>query len=179
MAIGDLTSVGRVRDYLKLTTSADDGLIQALVTRVSEWAKSRMSRQIVRTTFTKRLNGNGRPSWMAPEYPILAVTSVMIGGTTLVAERDYWFDEDSIYFKGWTLTKGVGNVTIIWEAGYDTVPEDLDEAVAEIVAFAYQERDRIGATSKSIGGETIAFIAKSGPARPLETLNLYEKVVPV
>lgn len=181
MADSDLTSVARVKDFLKLTSDVDDGLLQALVTRYSEWVQvTRLNRRIAAADYEKRLNGWGGDRWVAPQYPIISVAGVTIGGgAALIADTDYWFDDTAIYLIGGSFPRGPsGNVVISWRAGYEIIPEDLDQTVAELVAFIYRSRDNFTTVTKSIAGENITFIMKTAPERLLESLNSWRKVFP-
>lgn len=63
---------------------------------------------------------------------------------------------------------------------YSYVPADINQAVIELVAERYKYRDRIGHSSKSLGGqETVSFQANTVPAIIKDMLNKYIRVVPV
>lgn len=185
MASSDLTSIARVKDFLKLASNVDDGLLQALVTRLSLWTCTRIGRDIIQTNYDTRFNGWGGDRWPTPQYPILSVTSITIGPfnstpVPLSATTDYWFDEDMIYLVGRCFTRGQGNCRIQYTAGYLVVPEDLDQAVAELVAFAYKERDRLGVTSKNLAaGESINYITKEASSRVLSAFDNWRNVRPI
>ena len=51
-------------------------------------------------------------------------------------------------------------MVVSYTAGYATVPAGVQQAVTELVGEAFRRRDRIGQTSKSLGGqETTSFLA--------------------
>lgn len=63
---------------------------------------------------------------------------------------------------------------------YSYVPADVVQAVTEIVGERYKYMDRIGHTSKSLGGqETVAFSKESLTEFIRELLNPYKSVTPV
>jgi hypothetical protein len=63
---------------------------------------------------------------------------------------------------------------------YSYVPADINQAVIELCSERYKYRDRIGHSSKSLGGqETVAFQANNVPTFIKELLNKYIRVVPV
>lgn len=63
---------------------------------------------------------------------------------------------------------------------YSFVPADLEQACIELVAERYRYKDRIGESSKTIGGQvTAAFSLKDMPDYVRELLQPYMSVVPV
>lgn len=178
MAAGDLTTLSRVKAFLKLTTSGDDALLEALITGLSLWAQQRMSRAIATATYTKRFNGTGQASWYFPAGPVTAVGAVVIDGRTLTAETDYWYDERLLTLKNGRFPPGAGNCTVQFTAGFAVTPPALEQAVTELVALVYRERDRIGSSSKTVGQETISFITDSANKRTLEIFDNYTWVAP-
>lgn len=182
MADEDLTSVARVKDFLKLTGDVDDGLLQALVTRYSVAVqKTYLNRTMGAADYSKRFNGWGGVKWVFPEWPAISVSNVQIGDVNtapLVFDTDYYFDEKNLYLIDCGFVRGVGNCRVSWRAGYVTIPEDLDQVVAELVSFIYRSRDNLTASSKTVAGETISFIQEIGPKRVIDVLNSYRKVFP-
>ena len=56
------------------------------------------------------------------------------------------------------LSCGISNIVVVYVAGYATVPEDVQIAVLEIIAWKYKrEREHIGQSGTTIGGETVTF----------------------
>lgn len=63
---------------------------------------------------------------------------------------------------------------------YSYVPADINQAVIELCGERYKYRDRIGHSSKSLGGqETVSFQANNVPQFIIALLNKYIRVVPV
>ena len=143
MATSDLTTVQSVKDWLKLTTADDDGLIQRLVTAISTFVSNQTGRTFQPTTYTLTLDGWGGSKYMFPNRPVTAVASVSIGGSVLQPSQYVW-DSLTLRLKCGCFYQGVGNVVITFTAGYASIPADLDDAVAEVCSWAYKERDRIG-----------------------------------
>lgn len=179
MAAGpnDLTTLARVKAFLKLTVSTDDALLEQLITGLSAWAETRMSRTIARTLYEKRFSGNGQTKWTFPAGPVDEVVSVLRDGEA-VAATQYWFNESTLELLYDAFTRGRGNWVVSFYAGYVTTPEDLQQATTELVAMCYRERDRIGASSKSVGPETIAYITSAANLRSLEAFDRYRWVTP-
>ena len=73
--------------------------------------------------------------------------------------------------------RGVRNVAIVYRAGYATPPPEITQACIELAALRYRERERIGHASKSVGGETVAFVLDDMPAQTRTLLDRYRRVV--
>lgn len=186
MAAGDLTTLTAVKAYLGVATaSADDGVLAQLVTAYSAWVKAWLNRDILRTTYTVRLDGTGGDAIMVPQFPIRSVGSLTVDGQPVPAQPTYgqpgyWFTDLAIYRAGGTFTRARGNVQLTYDAGYDTVPFDLAQAVAEIVALRFTNRgDKLGWSSKGLAGETVSLITADLPASARTLLMQYQRVVPV
>ncbi len=177
MAQGDLTNVQAVRDWLKIKTSDDDGLLQRLVTSLSAWAKNKTGRALLSSSYTVVLDGWGGSKYVFPQRPVTAVASVTICNS-LVQPTDYVWDDTSLRLKcGW-FPPGVGNVVIVYTGGFTSPPADLDDAIAEMCSWAYKERDRIGIDSRTVGEETVRFLKSVGNTRCVDVINNYTKVDP-
>lgn len=63
---------------------------------------------------------------------------------------------------------------------YSFIPGDIEQACVEMVGERYRTRDRIGQTSKSLGGqETVAFSTESMNKYVRELLQPFRRVVPI
>lgn len=177
MAAGDLTNTQSVKDWLKITSAADDGLLQKLVTSVSAWATARMGRTILSTSYDLVTDGTGGRGFMFPNRPATAVAMVKICGCVL-PPSDYVWDALSLRLKFCRFPIGVGNVEIQYTGGFAQVPPDLDDAIAEVCGWAYKERDRIGVDSRTLGEETVRFLKTIGNTRCLAVIDQYTKADP-
>lgn len=184
MATGDLTTPDAVKAYLGINNDAvyDDVVIGSLVTACSQYVQTWMNRQILAGQYDETRNGNGKYFMMTQEFPVSEIQSVNISGRDIpksngLTEPGYFLNGRVIYLRhGLAFERGIGNVTISYRAGYAKCPVDLEQAVVEMVAHRYRERDRIGHSSKSIGGETVAFTITDFPVQVRTILNNYKQV---
>jgi hypothetical protein len=170
MAAGDLTTLAKVKSFLKLSVSTDDVLLASLITGLSEWAQDQMNRSIAVAVYTDRFSGNGQRKHFFSRGPVTAVYSVSINGVGLTVERDYWFNANVIELMGGTFPPGGGNCLIQFQAGYAVTPPGLEQAITELVAMVYRARDQINVSSKTVGQETVSFITTSGNSRVLDAI---------
>lgn len=130
----NLTTVANVKQYLSITTSNQDSLIAALITRESALAEAWTGRTFPSVSnVSKRLNGNGSKKLVLPDQPILSVSAVSILGSAVSASADgvaagFMFDDTCLYLVGGIAGMSWGDrfpnvpqsVVVSWEAGYQT-----------------------------------------------------------
>ena len=181
----NLTTVANVKEWIGITSSTDDTLIQRLSLAISQTIQSWLNRQLKSQAYTETRDGNGNNSMMFADYPVTEVTSVKVNGKHILPCPDfqspgYRFNGTSITLIGYIFNQGVQNVELSYKAGFATVPLDIEQAVIELVALRYKERDRIGQQSKNMAnGETVTYMIKDFPDDVLSLLKNYKKVIPL
>lgn len=179
-----LSTIDSVKLKLGITGAASDALLQQYVTAACQTVESWLGRIIGSNTYTKVLNGNGHRSAFLGQFPITAVSAVVVDGVSIPADPaatgyGYVFDELAIYLRGCAFSKGVQNISITYTAGYATIPTDISESVDEIVILNYNRRSHVDTSSKSLAGETVSYIQADMPKSAMSRLNNYKLVVPV
>jgi len=177
--MADFTTTAAVKAYLGLSVTTDDALIGSLVTAVSAWMVSYMSRNISAATYVETKDGSGGKNMTFGAYPITALGSMTVDG--VVVNSQY------LRFKQAMITRTDGyvfpigsEVEVTFTAGYATIPADIAQACVEIVAWRYKERERIGQSSKSAGGaETVSYQTKDVPASAKTVLDQYKRRGPL
>lgn len=187
MAGVDLTTLAAVKAWLGLDQqdqTEDDPLLSGLITAASAFIRSWCGRALTVQDFTELRDGNGSARMRLRQTPIAAVTNVMIGGLVVPpgdanATPGYYFSETMLCLNGYRFQRGAANVTVIYTAGFATIPDDLAQACTELVGRRFREKDRIGLVSKGMAGETTQFSQGDLSAFVRTTLENYRKVVPV
>jgi hypothetical protein len=121
-------------------------------------------------------------------WPIQKVTSITIDGTSIVASDGtadgFFYDEnEEDESRNTLLLIGSGTAfnrsvlaTVVYDAGYDSVPEDIEQAVIEWVAFRYSSRQWIGQVAKhSIQGEAVQYSQQDMPATTKAVIERYSR----
>lgn len=179
MATGDLTTLAKFKAWAGVTANSDDALIADAVTAVSEAVKSYISRDILQASYVETRNGHGGPVMISRQNPITAVASLSVDGSDIPFATGYKFDNRRVYMlNGRVFTRDVQNVVITYTAGYATVPTDIQQALHEWLSIIYKERERVGYSSKTLGGESVAFDIKEMPKRVTLYLEPWIRVVP-
>lgn len=185
--MGDLTTLSNVKSYGGIETAEGDALLRRLITAASLAVENYCGRSILSAAYTAVMDGNGAALLQLPQYPITAVSSLKIDNVTKVAEVSYAdggykFSGRRIIFRdGTCFTRGLGNIEIAYTAGYSTVPEDIAQAVAEVVVTNWKTKDQLGWSSKSLAGESISvnISLKAYSERSRQVIDSYRDVLPL
>lgn len=171
----DLITATQAAAWLNIspTQAAADAAIPGLISAMSQYFLTLIGRQnILAASYTERRNGTGTRILGLINTPIISVSSVVVNNVTVPASPDgvqpgYVADENTIQLVGgysginWFPSSpgsgtgypaiffhGVGNVFVTYTAGYAAVPLDIQQCVADMVGWAYKNRDRIGVSSQ-------------------------------
>ncbi|QDD62651.1 phage gp6-like head-tail connector protein (plasmid) [Herbaspirillum seropedicae] len=182
----DLTTLANVKQWLGLDASStdDDELLQRLITAVSGYVQTWLNRTFLISPYVETLDGKGKSRMMCANYPITAVDSVVINGQAIGPSPDihspgYYFDDYMIGLRSYCFSRGESNVVLAYHAGFASVPPEIEQACIEVIALRYSEKSRVGYSSKTLAGETIAFTITDFPASVQTVLGNYKKVVPL
>ena len=136
------------------------GTLQRVITAVSTAMQNLIGRNIAVANYTSTFDGRGRHRIMMPNYPITAVSSVVIGEfmQTKVPARSngpagatpgFTFNDKFVYVDSpYLFEKGRQNVIITYSAGYTSIPLDLEQACL-IWIKAIMDSSNYSATLKS------------------------------
>lgn len=175
----DFCTLEQVKAWLKINSISDDELLELLITQTTEYIRSLMSRDLTSKVYTEVRDGKGIDTMLAANWPITAVASVTVG-QQVVPPAEYLFDEQTItLLNGWVFTRGRRNVVVRYTAGFTTIPADLQRCCMEMVGKKYRERDRIGVSSKTLGGEVVTFTQSDLTDEVKSVLRQYQRVAPV
>jgi hypothetical protein len=167
--MGDLTTLPTAKEWLTLgTATTSDPIVTRLISAASEAVQKRLGYQIASQQYTETRNGNGKMVIPFRVGPVTAVSSLTIDGVAIPARTSpvgtgYVFDEDYLLLAGYCFTKGTGNVVWTCTAGYATTPKDLEQAVLEIIALKFRERERVGSRRRR---SPARWCRSSGTSRP-------------
>jgi len=181
--MSDLATVDDVKSFLgNQANVTDDGLIDSLISGEGAFILSWIGRSFDAATYTDLFSGGGGQEHLLENYPVETITSVVIDGASIpqaatIQDRGYMLFDDRILLFGYQFSWGRRNCQIIYTAGQD-VPADVKQACVELVSYRYRSRDRIGLASKSIAGETTAYVTKDMPDHVKTLLQRHRRVFP-
>jgi hypothetical protein len=180
---GWLTSLERVKDYLRDTGTENDPWYEQMIGAVTDAVQSYCDRLFAEAAYSEKYDGNGKDQLRLKQYPISAVTSLAIDDDAVdltdADEYQLYADEGIICLPYGIFSKGRRNVEVAYTAGYSTIPEDLEQAVIEWIALKWHERqeNRIGITNKggNVAG-SLSFAQDDIPPEVRKILDLYRRL---
>lgn len=167
----NLITLEEYKDFENKSSLKDDTQLNSIITSVSQLVKTYCANSFVDYVGTTEKTETFTINWPAgsvqvSESPLINVSlveersSYSSGYTTLsLADFEYYVDleTDSIYrtntsgFSTWA--QGPGSVRITYNAGYDTLPEDLKLAVIDLVNYYFKNEHK---PSMAFGGASIS-----------------------
>lgn len=131
-------------------------------------------------------DGNDRDKLVLPQYPINSVTTLRIN-TIEIAVRGDVFDTGYVIDKkrgilmlaGYLFTSGLRNIEVVYNAGYSTIPEDLEHACIEQAAWMFRQATPggglLGVAGKTLADGSISFTARDILPQVQLVLNHYKR----
>ena len=178
MAAADLTTLANVKSWLGVSSTDDDAQLTRLITAASDFVANYCSRTFASTVMSDRkYHGNGNSTLVLRNWPIISIQSLAIDGVT-VDPANYSFYDRMICLSQGVFNRGLANVSVSYTAGYTTIPLGLEQAVIELIAFKYREKERIGHSSKQLAGEVVSFIIADLHPAIKRALDTYSDKVP-
>lgn len=177
----DLTSLAAVRAWLgfNAANTEHDGALERMISGCSTTMQRLMGRTIAVTDYKHNQNGNGSDFMVLRNAPIVRVQSIVVDDVPLMA-GSWDCDETTVYLRGsQRFAKGRNNIALRYQAGFDTIPADLEQACVETVGLRWQERARIGMTSKGLAGETTSFSLADFSPSVRTVLSTYQRTASV
>jgi uncharacterized phiE125 gp8 family phage protein len=149
----DLTTLANVKAELGITDSASDALLRRYITGASKAASNYCNRVFAVETVSERFLPGHCYRWVhhseklqLARFPLITVTSVTEDDTVLTVDTDYLVNSSngqltrvsSEHISRW-LALGI---TVVYSAGYATVPADLEDAVIRMVTQRHSAKGR-------------------------------------
>jgi Phage gp6-like head-tail connector protein len=192
MAANDLTVIANVKALLQITTDTDDGLLSTLITAASAFLETVCDRAFIEADYTEVRNGKGTRSMSFANYPVTAVSSVLLGSLNIVPAvpigqpgwpgTGYVFTPTLLSLYGFRFWPGVANVQLQYTAGYaaDALPADLVQACNELVALKYKQKDHFGMSGAAgVDGQHIFYDDYAMSPAIAYLVEQYKKRIPL
>lgn len=179
-----LVGLNDAKSFLDYTGSDSD--MELLINAVTEYIEGRTGRRFVSTTYTQEeFDGSGNEQVCMNQYPIVAWTSLEKRNSfdntddwdTINAD-EYWRDDSAgIITKTTIFSKGKNNYRATYQAGFVTIPYDLQFLTMSLIDHFIKLKKGSGIKSESLGDHTITFegILQINP-NLMEILKRYKKI---
>ncbi|MCE2916391.1 MAG: hypothetical protein LW768_12705 [Rubrivivax sp.] len=176
-----LATLTQLKEFIgNSADNTDDALLTRLLDASADMIERSCNRTFAATIYTETRDGNGHDFMVFSNRPVTAVGSISVDGRTIPQSTGTttggWVLASSwkVALRGqYLFTEGVQNVTMTYTAGYasNSIPPDLTQACCLVAALAYKERDRMGISAKTIGGENISFTNDELPPSAQQAIN--------
>lgn len=186
-----LVSLDEMKRYMKIPPPGTDELnvLADLINDASEWATSYTGRNFLQATYTEFYDGDGKNVLILNNYPVTVLTEInddtsrVFGGSTAfdiskIVQLNRGSGIVALWNTAYSFTCGIGNVKVVYTAGYPlaSVPYDLRLAVKKIVAHQYRHgfaSGHIGVRQETVGDKTVSLIEDAMPRDAKEILDGY------
>lgn len=182
--MADLVTLAQVKAALSIATTSQDAVLAALITTASDAVQNKINRQLSSLRRTEAYDGHGYSTLILRDYPVTEIHAVTINGQpvpqALAWGQRGWAKIQSgvgIALFGMAFERGQQNIAVDYTAGYTSIPAAIQQAVIDTVALWHKRRELAGVTSKSIGGESVAFVQDALPPSAA-LLSSYMRVTP-
>lgn len=183
------TDLDLVKAFLGIaeTDNDHDQLLNFFVNAASANCNKYTNRLLKARDLTEYYSGNGKNVLFVNNYPINSITSLYddtdrnYGSETEITSDYYEIlpenDKCMVVYVDSNFNEGFNNIKIIYNAGYVTIPSDLQQACLEIIAYMYKnsEEGRMGLSSRNIGEGSIAIDVVDMPRFSSKILNQYRR----
>jgi hypothetical protein len=185
--VSDLTTLAHVKAAFSpaLVGSADDARLSALISAVSEWFIQETGDPILEDTYIEVAPGTGTATLMLRHRPVTHVASVQVDGLSITRSTaanvpGFVADERAVYLRGGgVFSRGIQNVRVVYVAGAESVPADVEECVVQGVVLTHKRFPHVDYQSKQLAGEVITFWRETLPAFGAGVLQSRRNVVPL
>ena len=200
MAVGTyaLTTLAKLKAYLNLTIVTHDTLLEDFVDRVTALIEDYTNRNLKARDYSyvstsgdydadnAILDGNNRDSMVMPQYPVNTLTTLRINTMAIDARPDvfatgYVIEKELgiIRLAGYLYTRGLRNIECVYNAGYSTIPEDLEQACIEQAAWMFKQSpvgsSLLGVASKTLPDGSISYTSGELLAQVKRVLEKHRK----
>ena len=140
--MGDLTNVDSVKVWLDKTNEVHDGLLQMLIEGISARMELYMGRVISTDEYSQSVESPGYSAIVLDHGPITRVISVVDGvDSGALTAADYRIEVPRSLVRlssGIQVPWATGTVAVSYEAGFESVPADIDLACVMQVAHEFR-----------------------------------------
>lgn len=172
-------SIVTVAEFKKYAKKMDDdatgeALYQTYIDAAESIVTDFLAYSLPSATYTHTFYGDNKPYIALKAKPVTSVTSVTVDGvaktlSNIVTEDEIITDKTGAVFPVGSIT------TVVYVAGYTTIPGIFDVTILEIAALLSMEAgENIGVSSTSFdGGNTRSFISYTKFDKYLQKLERY------
>jgi uncharacterized phiE125 gp8 family phage protein len=167
-----LTSLDTIKSHLNIPagTTSEDEVLERMINAASEKIEQFLDRKILKRSWTEYQDGRSNDRIVLRQWPCSKpselwddASSEFTDASNMIDDDDFALEGDPaigvVLLGGW-FSRANRNIKIVYEAGYDVVPYDLEEACLLTIEFMYDMRAdrRVGVSSKGKNSESVKFL---------------------
>lgn len=145
-----LVSLADFKAEMGITATTDDVFLGSLLDRVSQIVEAHCDRVFAVETVREDLRDSCALLYLPlTRYPVISITSVSVDGDALVGTITDLVEIDKETGRLYRLDASAnlvqwetGRLSIVYQAGYSTMPGNLREAVMRLAKYGYSGRTR-------------------------------------
>lgn len=183
-----LTSLAFAKTYLKIPAleTTLDSIVEFWINVASQRIETETRRKLKAQATTEFQDGRNNNIIVLREYPANSITSLTIDSDGVFTDPSDIIDPasyritdsgNSLLLIDQLFPRGYCNIKVVYNAGYASVPSDLENAALWFVSYYHKMRDAgdIGRTAKGKGDESVT-ILQDAPKDIMDTINLYRRI---
>lgn len=169
--MANLITVAQFKTYSSITATTWDTFLTDAVAEASKAVQKYCRKDFARAAYTEQYTTKSQQRTLQlRQYPVNSVTTIhddpvrTFGADTLIAAADYYVDkEPGIIRFDLSLSRGNGNVKVVYNAGYDAtsdfgdVPDDVKLATKKLVGAIFNKRRSDAQMGDSYGNESYTY----------------------
>lgn len=132
-------------------TTNEQALVELFAKAATGQIQNYCDRLLLMGTYTEVWDGQGSDLILPKEFPIVSVASIKFAsdggfsGAIALQPQTYSVTEECISLRGGVLTpNGVGQLQVIYDAGYATIPMDLQLACVRQIQYMWGQTGKQG-----------------------------------
>lgn len=183
-----LVTLDEFKQALGETSDTDDARLQDVLDRGTAYIERYCRRTFASATYTTELyDGTGTDTLILRHFPIVSGTTptVLENGSALTVGTNPVNGVDVlVYHEEGELIRPYGVpfynfrrwYSVTYQAGYATIPLEIQQACIDLGMIIAQEKDRKGMQSKTVGQQSVSYI-RALPKHSQEALEMARDLI--
>lgn len=167
-----------IKSYLKIddTNTKEDSFINNLIPSSYQMFCKYVGYEILSKDYTEYYSGDYTPNLIVKHVLINSITRLEIYGR-VIDSTNYVIQGNEIILTDGTVFPLVPNqIKIIYNAGYDELPDDIKELLIEFIGIRYKYRDNINVLSMGNSHTRTTYEQDSIPDKIRKLLFFHRRV---
>lgn len=176
MNLTDLVSVKRVL-RIDQSNNDEDDLLNDIINGCSVYIENYISRKFELKEYNDVFKNKGKNSHIFSNYPARSIIRVVDINNINIPIPSLSYSISSNNIKAIFIGLPLGEFSITYTAGYETIPFDIKQACTEFVVYKYKRYENPVLNSKTVNSDSFNFMNDDFPTSVKTILNQYKKVI--